>query len=71
MRFMTEEAHVADQIQIRRDTASNWSSNNPTLAAGEQGWESDTNKMKVGDGGLLGTLLVIFIVRVINHQMLN
>ena len=47
---MTEEAHVADQIQIRRDTASNWSSNNPTLAAGEQGWESDTNKMKVGDG---------------------
>lgn len=50
MRFTTEEAHVADQIQIRRDTASNWSSNNPTLAAGEQGWESDTNKMKVGDG---------------------
>ena len=57
---MTEEAHVADQIQIRRDTASNWSSNNPTLAAGEQGWESDTNKMKVGDGSAAWNSLSYF-----------
>lgn len=37
-------------IQKRRDTAANWTSNNPTLAAGEDGWESDTGRMKTGDG---------------------
>jgi len=43
---------MATQIQLRRDTASNWTSNNPTLAAGEFGWESDTNKFKIGTGSL-------------------
>jgi len=38
------------QIQLRRDTASNWTSINPTLASGELGYETDTNKFKVGDG---------------------
>ena len=41
---------MATQIQLRRDTASNWASNNPTMAAGEFGWESDTNRFKIGDG---------------------
>ncbi|MBW4061184.1 hypothetical protein HJC99_01260 [Candidatus Saccharibacteria bacterium] len=41
---------MADQIQFRRDTAANWTSNNPTLAQGEVGLESDTNAYKVGDG---------------------
>jgi len=41
---------VADIIQIRRDTASNWTSANPTLANGELGIETDTSKIKVGDG---------------------
>ena len=41
---------MATQIQLRRDTASNWSSTNPTLSAGEFGWESDTNKFKIGTG---------------------
>ena len=41
---------MATQIQLRRDTASNWTSNNPTMAAGEFGWESDTNRFKIGDG---------------------
>lgn len=41
---------MATQIQLRRDTASNWTSNNPTLAAGEFGWEQDTNKFKIGTG---------------------
>ncbi len=31
------------QIQLRRDTAADWTSNNPTMAAGEFGWESDPN----------------------------
>ena len=38
------------KIQLRRDTAADWTSTNPTLAAGEFGWESDTNRFKIGDG---------------------
>lgn len=41
---------VVTAIQIRRGTASQWTSANPTLAAGEQGYESDTNKIKIGNG---------------------
>lgn len=36
--------------QQKRDTASNWVTNNPILLAGEIGFESDTNKIKIGDG---------------------
>ena len=38
------------RLQNRRDTAANWTSNNPTLAAGEIGYETDTSKFKIGDG---------------------
>ena len=41
---------MAITIQIKRDTASNWTSNASTLAAGEFGFETDTGKFKVGDG---------------------
>jgi hypothetical protein len=41
---------VETKIQHRRDTAANWTSTNPTLAAGELGVETDTLKQKVGDG---------------------
>lgn len=41
---------MAVQIQLRNDTASNWTSVNPTLARGELGIEIDTNKLKIGDG---------------------
>ena len=41
---------MAVQIQIRRDTAANWTSANPTLAQGELGLETDTGKIKVGTG---------------------
>jgi len=41
---------MADQIQLRRDTAANWTSANPTLASGEFGLETDTDQFKVGDG---------------------
>lgn len=39
-----------DTIKLRRGTAAAWTSANPVLAAGEEGWESDTGKRKVGDG---------------------
>lgn len=41
---------VVTQIQVRRGTASQWTSANPTLAAGEWGLETDTLKTKIGDG---------------------
>lgn len=47
-----------DLIQIRRDTAANWTSVNPTLAAGEQGFETDTGKFKIGTGSTAWTSLL-------------
>ena len=45
---------MATRMQQRRGTAAQWISTNsgsgPILNAGEIGWESDTNKFKVGDG---------------------
>ena len=48
---------MADLIQIRRDTAANWTSANPTLAQGELGLETDTSKIKAGDGSTAWTSL--------------
>jgi hypothetical protein len=41
---------VQTQIQQRRGTAASWTSTNPTLAAGEIGFETDTNRFKIGTG---------------------
>ena len=46
---------VVTQIQVRRGTASQWTSTNPTLAAGEFGYETDTGKLKIGNGSLTWT----------------
>jgi hypothetical protein len=36
--------------QLKRGTAAVWTSSNPVLAAGEIGLETDTRKLKIGDG---------------------
>lgn len=41
---------VIDTIQLRKDTAANWTSANPVLHQGEEGLETDTGKRKTGDG---------------------
>ena len=41
---------MAGQGQFKRGTAARWTAVNPILAAGELGLETDTNKMKFGDG---------------------
>lgn len=41
---------VVTQIQLRRDTAANWTSANSTLAQGEIGYETDTGYFKIGNG---------------------
>ena len=40
---------MAKKIQIRRDTANNWTNTNPVLSQWEQGFETDTNKLKIWD----------------------
>ena len=47
-----QEVHkmTALRIQLRRDTAANWVSNNPILLSGELGIETDTLKFKIGNG---------------------
>ena len=37
-------------MQQRKGTAAQWAAADPILNAGEIGWESDTNKFKIGDG---------------------
>jgi hypothetical protein len=41
---------MATRMQQRRGTAVQWTAANPTLAAGEMGFETDTNKFKIGNG---------------------
>ena len=42
---------MALRIQLRRDIASNWTTNNPILLSGELGIETDTARFKIGNGG--------------------
>ena len=48
------------KILFRRDTAANWTSVDPVLSAGEIGLESDTEKIKLGDGSSSWTELDYF-----------
>jgi hypothetical protein len=38
------------KIQMRQGTATEWTTANPILANGENGYETDTKKFKIGDG---------------------
>lgn len=48
---------VQTRIQLRRDTITNWNSTNPTLAAGEIGYDSTNNQLKIGNGSTTWTAL--------------
>jgi hypothetical protein len=41
---------MADQIQLRRDITTNWTSSNPILAQGEVGIDLTVSQIKIGDG---------------------
>lgn len=43
-------ATIYNTIQLRRGTAAVWTSSNPILAQGEPGYETDTGRLKIGDG---------------------
>ena len=48
------------QIKLRRDTAANFTSANPVLGVGEPAYETDTKKLKIGDGTTAYTQLEYF-----------
>ncbi|NBP55374.1 hypothetical protein EBU71_02335 [bacterium] len=51
---------MATRMQQRRGTASQWTTANPTLAAGEIGFETDTGKFKIGNGSSAWSALSYF-----------
>jgi hypothetical protein len=48
---------MANIIKPRRDTAANWASVNPTLAAGEIGYDSTNKQFKIGTGSTVWSSL--------------
>jgi hypothetical protein len=56
-----EVMQVAIRIQLRRDTAANWTSSNPILRSGEVGIETDTLKLKIGNGTSTWTQLTQYV----------
>ena len=49
------------KILFRRDPAASWTSGNPVLSAGEVGLETDTGKIKIGNGSSTWTALSYFV----------
>ena len=41
---------MTTRIKLRRDTAANWTENDPVLALGEAGYDTTNNELRVGDG---------------------
>lgn len=48
--FLFSAASAFAAAQLKGDTSTNWVSNNPTLAARQLGIETDTRRIKIGDG---------------------
>lgn len=51
---------MATQFKFRRDTSLNWNVRNPVLAEGEPGLETDTGKLKIGNGSSTWSQLAYF-----------
>jgi hypothetical protein len=51
---------MANTIQVKRGPAANWTSTNPVLAIAEFGYETDTGKIKLGDGSTAWSALGYF-----------
>ena len=62
---------MSTRIRLRRDTAANWTSNNPTLTTGEMGYETNTGKFKIGDNTTAWTSLPYSITAELSEGNLN
>ena len=58
---------MSQQIQVRRGTAAAWTAANPTLAIGEFGFETDTYKVKIGDGATAWNALGYWLGDISSH----
>jgi len=52
---------VAYRIVLRQDLAANWTQNDPVLLSGELGFETDTYRVKLGDGVKRWSLLPYYL----------
>ena len=64
---------MANRIQLRRDSQSNWENINPILADGEPGLNYNNNQIKIGNGTdtwtmLSYALLVVVVVHLVIFQ---
>lgn len=60
------------KIQLRHDTSTRWQTANPILASGEVGVETDTQKIKVGNGSTdYNSLQYIGTTRVTDETNMN
>ena len=57
---MTYSIPLHQRVQLRRDLSANQTYGNPVLKAGELGYETDTEKVKIGDGSTAWTGLPYF-----------
>ena len=60
-RGATVSSGAGVKIQHRHDTAANWALVNPVLSVGEMGFETDTDKAKIGDGSTAWNSLDYFV----------
>lgn len=58
-------ATLRTKLLLRNDTATNWTTSNPTLGKGEVGVEIDTYKLKIGDGSTAWNSLKYFGTNVV------
>jgi hypothetical protein len=68
---MEAPLNMSTRIRFRRDTAANWTSNNPTLTTGELGYETDTGKFKIGNNTNAWTALPYSITAELSEGNLN
>jgi len=54
---------MSTTFKLRRGLASEWTSDNPILRAGEPGIELDTSKMKIGDGVMSWNELPYYVTK--------
>jgi len=60
------------RIVIRRDSSSNWASNGDVvLLLGEQGYETDTKKLKIGDGERMYKDLPYFVSGITGYDTVS
>lgn len=62
---------VNNRIQLRRGTSTQWSNTVDILSAGELGWDTTENNVKIGDGSNLWADLPWLVVAGVSGQIIN